>query len=67
MSAKKKPLETWSLSDLSIDAQTVGAAGARERVTGADAVSTQRRHEIFVGNEGAAQRILDFLIEQKII
>lgn len=67
MSAKKKPLETWTLADLGLDASTVGMAGAKERVTGATPVSTQRRREMLQGNEGAAQRILDFLIEQKII
>jgi electron transfer flavoprotein beta subunit len=67
MSAKKKPIETWSLADLGLDAGTVGAAAAKERVTGATPVSTQRRREIYEGNAGAAQRILDFLVENKII
>ncbi|HKD74553.1 MAG TPA: electron transfer flavoprotein subunit beta/FixA family protein [Ktedonobacterales bacterium] len=67
MGAKKKPVETLSLADLGVDASGVGANAARERVTGASPVSTQRRHEIITGNDGAAQRILDFLIEQKII
>ena len=67
MGAKKKPLETWSLADLGLDAARVGAGAAGERVTGADVVSTQRRREIVIGTDGAAQRILDFLIEQKII
>jgi electron transfer flavoprotein beta subunit len=67
MSAKKKPLETWTLADLGLEASTVGAQGAKERVTSATPVSTQRRREIVAGNDGAAQRILNFLIEQKII
>ena len=67
MGAKKKPLDTWTLADLGLDASTVGAAGAKERVAGATPVSTQRRREMLTGNDGAAQRILDFLIEQKII
>ena len=67
MSAKKKPIETWSLADLGLDAGAVGANAAKERVTGATPVSTQRRRELYEGNAGAAQRILDFLIEQKVI
>ncbi len=67
MGAKKKPVEALSLADLGVDASGVGANAARERVTGATPVSAQRRHEIHAGNDGAAQRILDFLIEQKII
>jgi hypothetical protein len=45
----------------------VGAAGAREAVLGAQRVSTQRKGEIYTGNDGAAQRILAFLIEQKVL
>lgn len=67
MGAKKKPLETWTLADLGLDPATVGSAAARERVASVEEVSSQRRREIVVGNEGAAQRILAFLIEQKII
>ncbi len=67
MSAKRKPVETLTLADLGLDAGSVGAHAAKERVTGATPVSTQRRREIVTGNDGAAQKILDFLIEQKII
>jgi len=67
MNAKKKPLDTWTLADLGLDASTVGADAAKERVTGATPVSTQRRHEIYSGSTGAAQRIFDFLVENKII
>jgi len=67
MSAKKKPVETFTLADLGIESNLVGTAGAKERVTGATPVSTQRRREMFTGNDGAAQRIFDFLVEQKVI
>lgn len=67
MGAKKKTIETWSLADLGLNADEVGQNAAKERVTGATAVSTQRRREIYTGNAGAAQRIFDFLIENKVI
>jgi electron transfer flavoprotein beta subunit len=67
MGAKKKTVQTLTLADLGLDAASVGGTAAKERVTGATPVSTQRLREIFVGNEGGAQRILDFLIEHKII
>jgi electron transfer flavoprotein beta subunit len=67
MGAKKKPIEKLSLADLGLDTNIVGGSAAREKVTGATSVSTQRRREIHNGNEGAAQRILEFLIEQKVI
>lgn len=67
MSAKKKPLDTWTLADLGLDAGTVGTGAAKERVTGATPVATQRRREIITGSAGAAQRIFDFLVENKVI
>ncbi len=67
MQSKKKPVDTLSLADLGLEAAAVGAAGAREKVLGAERVSTQRKGEIFVGNEGAAQRVVAFLVEQKVL
>ena len=67
MQSKKKPVDTLTLADLGLDSAHVGAAGARESVLGADKISTQRKGEIYSGNEGAAQRVLAFLIEQKVL
>ena len=67
MASKKKPLDTFSLADLGIDASAVGAAAAREKVVSAEKVSTQRKGEIYVGNEGAADRVVAFLVEQKVL
>jgi electron transfer flavoprotein beta subunit len=67
MQSKKKAVDTLTLADLGIEAAQVGAAGARERALGAERVSTQRKGEIFVGNDGAADRVVAFLIEQKVL
>jgi len=67
MASKKKPLDTFSLADLDLDAATVGASAAREKVLSAEKVSTQRKGEIYVGNEGAADRVVAFLAEQKVL
>jgi electron transfer flavoprotein beta subunit len=67
MQSKRKPIDTLTLADLGLDAAAVGAAGAREQVVGAERVSTQRKGELYQGNDGAAQRILAFLIEQKVL
>ncbi|MGO8947497.1 MAG: electron transfer flavoprotein subunit beta/FixA family protein [Ktedonobacterales bacterium] len=67
MASKKKPLDTFSVGDLGIDAATVGAAAAKEKVLGAEKVSTQRKGEIYVGNEGAADRVVAFLAEYKVL
>ncbi len=67
MQSKKKPIDTWSLADLGLDAGKVGAAASGEKVAGAERVVTARKGEIYVGNDGAADRILAFLVEQKVI
>jgi electron transfer flavoprotein beta subunit len=67
MASKKKPLDTFSLADLGLDTSNVGAAAAQEKVLGAEKVSTQRKGEIYSGNEGAADRVVAFLVEQKVL
>src|SRR5260221_4426215 len=67
MQSKKKPVDTYSLADLGLDAATVGAAGGGERVLGAERISAQRKGEMYVGKDGAAQRVDAFWIEQKVL
>lgn len=67
MASKKKPLDTLALADLGLDPTTVGDAAAREQVLGAEKVSTQRKGEQYIGTEGAAERVLAFLVEQKVL
>jgi electron transfer flavoprotein beta subunit len=67
MQSKKKTIETWRLADLELDAATVGAGAAREQALGAEKVSTTRKGEIYQGNDGAADRVIAFLVEQKIL
>jgi electron transfer flavoprotein beta subunit len=67
MASKRKPLDTFALSDLGLDGATVGVAGAKEKVAGAEKVSTQRKGEIYVGNDGAADRVVAFLVQQKVL
>jgi electron transfer flavoprotein beta subunit len=67
MASKRKPLDTFSLADLGISADQVGSAGTHERVVGTEKVSTQRKGEIYVGNEGAAERVVAFLAENKVL
>jgi len=67
MASKKKPLDTFSLADLGLDASSVGAAAAREQALSSEKVSTQRKGELYQGNEGAADRVVAFLIEQKVL
>ena len=67
MQSKKKPLDTFTLADLGVDASQVGAGAAREKALGAEKVSTQRKGEIYMGNDGAADRVVAFLVEQKVL
>jgi electron transfer flavoprotein beta subunit len=67
MQSKKKPIDTWSLADLGLDASTTGASAAREKALGAEKVSTTRKGEIYQGNDEAADRVIAFLVEQKVL
>ena len=67
MGAKRKAIDTYSLADLGIDAAQVGVAGAKERAASSSPVDTQRKGEIYTGNDGAAERIVAFLVEQKVL
>ncbi len=67
MASKKKPLDTFSVADLGLNTTTIGAAAAAEKVLGAEKVSTARKGEIYAGNDGAADRVVAFLVENKVI
>jgi electron transfer flavoprotein beta subunit len=67
MQSKKKPIDTWSLADLGLEAAAVGAGAAREKALGAEKVATARKGEIYQGNDGAADRVIAFLAEQKVL
>jgi len=67
MQSKKKPIDTWSLADLGLDAGSVGVGAAREKALGAEKVATARKGEIYQGNDGAADRVVAFLAEQKVL
>ena len=68
MAAKKKPLETWSLSDLGVDAGDVGLSVAWSEVEDTTARPPREAGEI-VKDEGGngAKALADFLAAQKFI
>ena len=67
MASKRKPLDTFSLADLGISPDQAGSAGSHEKVVGTEKVSTQRKGELYMGNEGAADRVVAFLAENKVL
>ena len=67
MASKRKPLDSWTIADLGLESSSVGASAAREKAVSAEKISTQRKGEVYIGNEGAADKALAFLIEQKVL
>ncbi len=68
MAAKKKPVETWSLSDLGVDASQVGLDAAWSRVQQAEARPPRSQGEIVTDEDGSgATALVEFLASKKFI
>ena len=68
MAAKKKPLETWSLSDLGVEADQVGLAAAWTEVVEATARPPRTAGEIVKDEDGSgATALTEFLASKKFI
>ncbi|MGZ4483311.1 MAG: electron transfer flavoprotein subunit beta/FixA family protein [Nocardioidaceae bacterium] len=68
MAAKKKPLETWSLSDLGVDAELVGLSAAWTTVESTEARPPRTQGEIVTDEDGSgATALVEFLASKKFI
>jgi electron transfer flavoprotein beta subunit len=68
MAAKKKPVETWSLSDLGIDGSQVGLSASWTAVEGTEARPPRTAGEIVTDEGGSgAKALVDFLASKKFI
>jgi electron transfer flavoprotein beta subunit len=68
MAAKKKPVETWSLSDLGVDAEAVGLSAAWSQVEGTEERPPRSQGEIVTDEDGSgATALVDFLASKKFI
>jgi electron transfer flavoprotein beta subunit len=68
MAAKKKPLETWSLGDLGVDAGQVGLSVAWTQVEDTAARPPRTAGEIVKDEDGSgAKALADFLASKKFI
>ena len=68
MAAKKKPLETWSLSDLGVDAGEVGLSVAWSQVEDTTARPPRTAGEIVTDEDGSgADALVGFLASKKFI
>ena len=67
MGAKKKPFETLSLADLSVDAGDVGDAGSRTEVQALGSPPARGEARKIEGDGNAPQAIVDFLTEKRLL
>jgi electron transfer flavoprotein beta subunit len=68
MAAKKKPVETWALSDLGVDAGQVGLGASWTEVQETTARPPRTQGEIVADEDGSgAKALADFLASKKFI
>src|SRR4051794_10393286 len=68
MAAKKKPLETWSLSDIGVDASNGGLDAAWSAVEGTEERPPRSQGEIVTDEDGSgATALVEFLASKKFI
>jgi len=68
MAAKKKPVQTWSLADLGVSADEVGASAAWSQVTEVTARPARTAGTIVTDEDGSgAARLVEFLSTNKFL
>ena len=67
MGAKKKPFETLSLADAGVDVGTAGEAGSKTEVLALGAPPARGNARKIEGDANAAQAIVDFLAEKRLV
>jgi electron transfer flavoprotein beta subunit len=67
MGAKKKPFDTLSLAELGVDAQEAGEQGSRTTVTALGDPPSRGDARKIDDDGNAAQQILDFLAEKRLV
>jgi electron transfer flavoprotein beta subunit len=67
MAAKKKPVQTWSLADLGVDASVVGLGGARSTVLSAVRRPARTAGQMVKDDGDGGSALADFLVAQRFI
>jgi electron transfer flavoprotein beta subunit len=67
MGAKKKPFDTLSLADVGVDAGDAGKAGSKTEVLGLSEPPSRGDARKLEDDGNAAQAILDFLVEKRLV
>jgi len=67
MAAKKKPVESWSLTDLGVDADQVGLASAWSTVLATQARPPRSKGEIVTDEGDGGVKLVQYLASQKFV
>ena len=67
MGAKKKPQDVVSLSDVGVDPSRAGTAGSRTTVAALNPPPSRGDSQKIEDDGSGAQKILEFLIERKLV
>ena len=67
MAAKKKPVETYGLADLGVDAGEVGTAGAWSKVESFEAAPPRQAGTVVTDDGDGADKLLEFLASKKFV
>ncbi|MBD9698514.1 electron transfer flavoprotein subunit beta/FixA family protein [Flavimobilis sp. GY10621] len=67
MAARTKPVTTWTLADLGVDAAEVGEAGARTRVLSAEPRPERAPVEIHVDAGAGGEALVEFLVRRGLV
>jgi electron transfer flavoprotein beta subunit len=67
MAAKKKPVETFTLADLGVDAGQVGLSGAWSQVTSFEAAPPRSAGTIVKDEGDGADKLVEFLASKKFV
>ncbi len=67
MAAKKKPVQTWSLADLGVDAGEVGLDAAWTKVDSFAQRPPRQQGEIVTDEGDGGQKLVEFLVSRKFV
>jgi electron transfer flavoprotein beta subunit len=67
MAAKKKPLETWGLADLGVDAADVGLGAAWSRVESSTARPPREAGQVVTDEGDGGAKLAEFLVSRKFV
>jgi electron transfer flavoprotein beta subunit len=67
MAAKSKPVQELTLSDLGLEAESVGARGARQEVVSVEDAEARQSGEIVTDEGDAHERVVTFLEQIKVL